>query len=113
MNKKVVVFGGGTGMSYLLRGLKEYPLDITAVVSVCDDGGSTGILRDEWGFGGIVTSDWWNHSEHYIEIKAGNDVKMMNGYPERVKEALDKGAISVDDIKVCAKRVLEMILKMD
>jgi beta-glucosidase len=73
----------------------------------------TGILRDEWGFGGIVTSDWWNHSEHYIEIKAGNDVKMMNGYPERVKEALDKGAISVDDIKVCAKRVLEMILKMD
>ena len=47
MNKKVVVFGGGTGMSYLLRGLKQYPLDITAGVSVCDDGGSTGILRDE------------------------------------------------------------------
>ena len=46
--KKVIVFGGGTGMSYLLRGLKEYPLDITAVVSVCDDGGSTGILRDEF-----------------------------------------------------------------
>ncbi|MCR4716365.1 MAG: glycoside hydrolase family 3 C-terminal domain-containing protein [Lachnospiraceae bacterium] len=73
----------------------------------------TGILRDEWGFNGIVTSDWWNHSEHYIEIKAGNDVKMMNGYPERVKEALDKGEISVDEIKICAKRVLEMILKMD
>ena len=48
MNKKVVVFGGGTGMSFLLKGLKEYPLDITAVVSVCDDGGSTGILRDEF-----------------------------------------------------------------
>ena len=48
MNKKVVVFGGGTGMSYLLKGLKQYPLDITAVVSVCDDGGSTGILRDEF-----------------------------------------------------------------
>ena len=47
-NKKVIVFGGGTGMSYLLRGLKNYPLDITAVVSVCDDGGSTGILRDEF-----------------------------------------------------------------
>ena len=46
--KKVIVFGGGTGMSYLLRGLKQYPLDITAVVSVCDDGGSTGILRDEF-----------------------------------------------------------------
>lgn len=48
MNKKVMVFGGGTGMSYLLRGLKNFPLDITAVVSVCDDGGSTGILRDEF-----------------------------------------------------------------
>ena len=35
-------------MSYLLKGLKEYPLDITAIVSVCDDGGSTGILRDEF-----------------------------------------------------------------
>lgn len=48
MNKKVVVFGGGTGLSYLLRGLKQYPLDITAIVSVCDDGGSTGKLRDEF-----------------------------------------------------------------
>lgn len=48
MNKKVIVFGGGTGLSYLLRGLKQYPLDITAVVSVCDDGGSTGKLRTEF-----------------------------------------------------------------
>lgn len=48
MNKKVVVFGGGTGLSSLLRGLKQYPLEITAVVSVCDDGGSTGKLRNEF-----------------------------------------------------------------
>ncbi len=48
MAKKVVVLGGGTGLSTLLRGLKEYPLDITAVVSVCDDGKSTGILRKEF-----------------------------------------------------------------
>ena len=48
MNKKVIVFGGGTGMSCLLKGLKKFPVDITAVVSVCDDGGSTGILRDEF-----------------------------------------------------------------
>ena len=46
--KKVVVFGGGTGLSTLLRGLKDYPIDITAVVSVCDDGKSTGILRQEF-----------------------------------------------------------------
>ena len=48
MNKKVVVLGGGTGMSNLLSGLKQYPLDITAIVSVCDDGRSTGILREEF-----------------------------------------------------------------
>ena len=46
--KKVVVLGGGTGMSNLLRGLKQYPLDITAIVTVCDDGKSTGILREEF-----------------------------------------------------------------
>lgn len=48
MNKKVVVLGGGTGMSTLLRGLKQFPIDITAVVSVCDDGKSTGRLREEF-----------------------------------------------------------------
>ena len=48
MHKKVVLLGGGTGLSTLLRGLKEYPLDITAIVSVCDDGKSTGRLRKEF-----------------------------------------------------------------
>ncbi len=46
--KKVVILGGGTGMSTLLRGLKLLPLDITAVVSVSDDGRSTGRLREEF-----------------------------------------------------------------
>lgn len=48
MNKKVVVLGGGTGLSCLLKGLKDFPLDITAIVSVCDDGKSTGRLRTEF-----------------------------------------------------------------
>lgn len=48
MNKKVVVLGGGTGMSCLLRGLKNFPVSITAIVSVCDDGKSTGRLRKEF-----------------------------------------------------------------
>ena len=47
--KKVVVMGGGTGSFTVLRGLKEYPVDISAIVSMSDDGGSTGILRDELG----------------------------------------------------------------
>ena len=48
MKKKVVVLGGGTGSSALLRGLKECPIDLTAIVSVCDDGNSTGVLREEF-----------------------------------------------------------------
>lgn len=44
---KIVVIGGGTGLSEMLRGLKEKPLDITAIVTVADDGGSSGILRQE------------------------------------------------------------------
>ena len=46
--KKVVVLGGGTGLSVLLRGLKLFPVDITAIVSVADDGASSGILRREF-----------------------------------------------------------------
>ena len=48
MQKKVVVLGGGSGMSNLLSGLKQFPLDITSIVTVCDDGKSTGILREEF-----------------------------------------------------------------
>ncbi|MDQ0225324.1 gluconeogenesis factor YvcK family protein [Metabacillus niabensis] len=44
---KVVIIGGGTGLSVLLRGLKQFPVDITAIVTVADDGGSSGRLRDE------------------------------------------------------------------
>src|SRR3989338_9097285 len=47
--KKVVVIGGGTGNFVVLRGLKQYPVDLSAIVSMADDGGSTGILRDELG----------------------------------------------------------------
>lgn len=48
MYKKIVVFGGGTGISYLLRGLKDFPVDITAVIAVSDNGRSTGKLRKEF-----------------------------------------------------------------
>lgn len=48
MRKKVIVFGGGTGLSALLKGLKEFPIDITAVITVSDNGRSTGKLRKEF-----------------------------------------------------------------
>ncbi len=71
------------------------------------------ILRDEWGFSGMVTSDWWTRGEHYKEILAGNDVKMACGFPERVEAAMRLGAIDRKDLERCAKRVLELILRMD
>ncbi|MBM7581553.1 putative cofD-like protein [Caldicoprobacter guelmensis] len=46
---KVVAIGGGTGLSTLLRGLKLYTSNITAVVTVADDGGSSGMLREDLG----------------------------------------------------------------
>ena len=46
--KNVVVIGGGTGLSTLLRGLKLFPMNITAIVTVADDGASTGRLRKEF-----------------------------------------------------------------
>lgn len=47
--KKIVTIGGGSGQSTLLRYLKQYPLELTAIVSMVDDGGSTGQLRDQLG----------------------------------------------------------------
>ena len=47
--KNIVVIGGGTGTYTALLGLKKYPVNLTAVVSMADDGGSTKILRDEFG----------------------------------------------------------------
>jgi uncharacterized cofD-like protein len=47
--KKIVTIGGGTGNFTVLRGIKNYDVDISAIVSMADDGGSTGILRDELG----------------------------------------------------------------
>ena len=45
--KKIVIFGGGTGISSILSGLKLFPVDVTAVIAVSDDGSSTGILKEE------------------------------------------------------------------
>jgi uncharacterized cofD-like protein len=47
--KKIVVIGGGTGSFTILSGLKSFPFELTSIVSMMDSGGSTGILRDEFG----------------------------------------------------------------
>ena len=71
------------------------------------------ILRDEWKFNGMVTTDWWTRGEHYKEILAGNDIKMGCGFPDRVKKAQSLGAVERSDFEHCARRILEMIMKLD
>ena len=72
-----------------------------------------GILRGEWNFDGVVMTDWWTSGEHYLETKAGNDLKMANGYPDRVMEAFEKGEITKEEIYVAAKNILGLILRME
>ena len=73
----------------------------------------TDILRGDWGYTGMVMTDWWTRGEHYKELLAGNDLKMGTGYPERVQKAMELGAVKRGDLEVCVKRILELILKID
>ena len=73
----------------------------------------TDILRGEWGFDGMVSTDWHTFSEQYKEIKAGNDLRMPTGFPERLMEAMEKGLITRQEIQRSAKRVLELILHLE
>ncbi len=73
----------------------------------------TGILREEWGFDGMVTTDWWTFGEHYKEVVAGNDMKMATGFPDRLQEALDKGVLTRADMEKAAGNILRLILRID
>lgn len=72
-----------------------------------------GILRDEWEYDGMVTTDWWTLGEHYKECAAGNDMKMGCGFPERVMEALEKGLVTRNQMETAAKHILTLILRME
>ena len=73
----------------------------------------TGILREEWGFDGMVTTDWWTFGEHYKETAAGNDMKMATGFPDRLLEAVEKGALTRADMEKAAVNILRLILRID
>ena len=53
--KKIVVIGGGTGTYTILSGLKDYPVDLSVIVSMMDNGGSNRVIRDDFGL--LPTSD--------------------------------------------------------
>ena len=73
----------------------------------------TGILREEWGFDGMVTTDWWTLGEHYKEVAAGNDMKMATGFPDRLLEAVKKGVLTREDMEKAARNILRLILRLD
>lgn len=71
MKKKIVVLGGGTGLSGVLSGLKDFPLEITAIITVSDDGKSTGKLRNEFSIPAVgdIRKVLTNLSEQPQELK--------------------------------------------
>ena len=73
----------------------------------------TGILRGEWGFEGLVTTDWYTHGEQWKEIAAGNDIKMGCGMPKHTLKMLQDGKLDRQDVISSVKRLLELLLKLD
>ncbi len=73
----------------------------------------TGILRGEWGYRGLVTTDWWNFASKTAEIIAGNDIRMPANSLNDVPSALNEGKITRNQLAVCVKRLLEMILTLE
>ena len=61
----------------------------------------TEILRNEWGFKGMVTTDWGVKNDPVKEVKAGNDMKMHCGYPEDLKKGIEEGRITRADLELC------------
>ena len=73
----------------------------------------TGILRNEWGYDGVVETDWGNQSNHVLEVLAGNDVKMTNSQPEKLVAAVESGKLTRENLETGAIRVLELIMKVN
>ncbi|XVJ52396.1 MAG: YvcK family protein [Vampirovibrio sp.] len=93
---KIVAIGGGTGLSTLLRGLKHYTSNITAIVTVGDDGGSSGILRENHGI--IPPGDIRN----CIAALASEEELMTSLFQYRFKSGKDLGGHSFGNLFLTA-----------
>lgn len=72
----------------------------------------TEILRNEWGFRGMVVTDWGVKNRPVVEVKAGNDMKMHCGYPDELKAAYEAGELTRAELELCVKRILTMFTKL-
>ncbi len=82
-------------------------------VRCCESYELQSILRDEWGFEGMITTDWGVICDHSKVVKAGNDIRMDQGIKEDLYKALENGTMKRGHLEACARRILEMILKLD
>ncbi len=73
----------------------------------------TGILREEWGYDGLVVTDWGNWAEHYREALAGNNVRMPHGSLRRLQKAIELGLISRNTLIENARQVLQWMLRLE
>lgn len=71
------------------------------------------ILRQEWGFEGMIITDWFGPCNQEHCLIAGTDVRMPSGYPDVVREALRRKRLTREHLQQRAKKILEMILKLD
>ncbi len=123
--KKIVVIGGGTGTFTVLSGLKKYPVDLTAIVTMADDGGSTGRLRDEFGVlppgdlrqclvalseADLVMRKLFNHRYDRGDLKGHNFGNIFISTLEQVTGSLDKALEVAGDILNIRGRVIPVTL---
>ena len=76
----------------------------------------TGILRGEWGYEGLITTDWDNTANRYNEVKAGNDIRMSNiihWTDKRPFLSVYKNENTRNELAVCAKRLMELIMWLE
>ena len=71
------------------------------------------IVREEFGYTGLIMSDWWNDSREDRELNAGNDLKMPEGNPGELVSAFAAGTLTRQTLQASATRVLELVLKID
>ena len=72
-----------------------------------------GILRNEWGYQGLVTTDWRTKKDHVHEVLAGNDIKMPIGEPDELIKAIQSGLLTREEAAESVKRLLEIILWLE
>ena len=115
--KKIVVFGGGTGISCLLSGLKLFPVDVTAVITVSDNGSSTGVLKKELdipavGDVGKVLLSMANVDDDFVTLMRYRFSKEGSLYNHPVRNILLAALIDIKGNLTEATRYMAQILNV-